>query len=88
MMCPFRRLYQQLRPYERRDILMNCVSQIEARRDEIKGALILEAGKPLRDAEAEIGRAIDTVWFSLMAINFMLYPSVVHVSWFGNLILS
>jgi acyl-CoA reductase-like NAD-dependent aldehyde dehydrogenase len=46
--------------YERQDVLMHCVSRFKERYDELAYALCVEAGKPIKDAEGEVGRLIDT----------------------------
>ncbi len=46
--------------YERQDVLMHCVSRFKERYDELSYALCVEAGKPIKDAEGEVGRLIDT----------------------------
>jgi acyl-CoA reductase-like NAD-dependent aldehyde dehydrogenase len=46
--------------YERQDVLMHCVNRFKERFDELSYALCVEAGKPIKDAEGEVGRLIDT----------------------------
>ncbi len=46
--------------YERQDVLMHCVARFKERQDELAYALCVEAGKPIKDAEGEVGRLIDT----------------------------
>lgn len=46
--------------YERQNILQHCVDRFKARYDELAYALCVEAGKPIKDAEGEVGRLIDT----------------------------
>lgn len=46
--------------YERQAILEYCVSQFRAREEELAEALCIEAGKPIKDAEGEVTRLIDT----------------------------
>ena len=46
--------------YERQDVLMHCVARFRERFDELAFALCIEAGKPIKDAEGEVGRLIDT----------------------------
>jgi acyl-CoA reductase-like NAD-dependent aldehyde dehydrogenase len=50
----------KLAAYERQDVLMHCVSRFKERFDELAYALCVEAGKPIRDSEGEVGRLIDT----------------------------
>ena len=46
--------------YERQAILQHCVDRFKARSDELAYALCVEAGKPIKDSEGEVGRLIDT----------------------------
>ena len=46
--------------YERQDVLMHCVARFKERYDELAYALCVEAGKPIKDSEGEVGRLIDT----------------------------
>lgn len=46
--------------YERKDILMTIAGSIKKREEELCEVLCVEVGKPLRDARAEVSRAIDT----------------------------
>lgn len=46
--------------YERQDVLEHCVSRFGERFDELAEALCIEAGKPIKDAEGEVTRLIDT----------------------------
>ncbi|MEQ1509386.1 MAG: aldehyde dehydrogenase family protein [Sphingopyxis sp.] len=46
--------------YERAAVLHHCVARFTERRDELAYALCVEAGKPIADAEGEVGRLIDT----------------------------
>ncbi len=50
----------KLASYERRDVLTHCVGRFQERFDELAYALCVEAGKPIADAEGEVGRLIDT----------------------------
>jgi acyl-CoA reductase-like NAD-dependent aldehyde dehydrogenase len=50
----------RLASYEKQDVLMHCVGRFKERFDELAYALCIEAGKPIRDAEGEVGRLIDT----------------------------
>jgi acyl-CoA reductase-like NAD-dependent aldehyde dehydrogenase len=49
-----------LKPYRRRAVLEHCVERMRERRDELAFALCVEAGKPIRDAQGEAERLIDT----------------------------
>ena len=51
---------RRLPPYERRDILLECVARFTERFDELALTLCIEAGKPIRDARGEVTRLIDT----------------------------
>lgn len=46
--------------FERQNVLQHCVDRFKARFDELAYALCVEAGKPIKDAEGEVGRLIDT----------------------------
>ena len=46
--------------YERQNVLAHCVSRFKERFDELAFALCVEAGKPIKDAEGEVARLIDT----------------------------
>ena len=46
--------------YERQNVLQHCVDRFKERFDELSYALCVEAGKPIKDAEGEVGRLIDT----------------------------
>jgi acyl-CoA reductase-like NAD-dependent aldehyde dehydrogenase len=46
--------------YERQDVLLHCVARFRERFDELAYALCVEAGKPIKDAEGEVTRLIDT----------------------------
>jgi len=50
----------RLASYERRDVLLHCVARFQERFNELAFALCVEAGKPIRDAEGEVTRLIDT----------------------------
>ncbi len=46
--------------YERQNVLQHCVDRFTERFDELAYSLCVEAGKPIKDAEGEVGRLIDT----------------------------
>jgi acyl-CoA reductase-like NAD-dependent aldehyde dehydrogenase len=46
--------------YERKAVLEHCVSRFRQRYEELAEALCIEAGKPIKDAEGEVTRLIDT----------------------------
>lgn len=50
----------RLASYERQAVLQHCVERFRERADELAYALCIEAGKPIRDAEGEVTRLIDT----------------------------
>jgi acyl-CoA reductase-like NAD-dependent aldehyde dehydrogenase len=50
----------RLASYERQGVLDHCVARFRERFDELAYALCVEAGKPIRDAEGEVTRLIDT----------------------------
>jgi len=50
----------RLASYEKQDVLMHCVCRFRERFDELAYALCVEAGKPIKDAEGEVTRLIDT----------------------------
>ncbi|MBS0381975.1 MAG: aldehyde dehydrogenase family protein [Proteobacteria bacterium] len=49
-----------MRPYQRRAVLEHCVTRLRERKDELAFALCVEAGKPIKDAQGEAERLIDT----------------------------
>jgi acyl-CoA reductase-like NAD-dependent aldehyde dehydrogenase len=50
----------RLASFQRRDVLLHCVERFRERSAELAYALCVEAGKPIRDAEGEVTRLIDT----------------------------
>lgn len=50
----------RLASYEKQGVLMHCVARFRERFDELSFALCVEAGKPIKDAEGEVTRLIDT----------------------------
>ena len=46
--------------YQRQAVLQHCVDRFKQRFDELAYALCVEAGKPIKDSEGEVGRLIDT----------------------------
>ncbi len=50
----------KLASYEKQDVLMHCVKRFQERFDELAYSLCVEAGKPIKDAEGEVTRLIDT----------------------------
>jgi len=53
-------LMRKLPAYKRADVLHHCVSRFKERFNELAYSLCIEAGKPIRDAEGEVTRLIDT----------------------------
>lgn len=51
---------RKLPSFERKRILTHCVDRFRERSDELAMALCIEAGKPIKDSEGEVGRLIDT----------------------------
>nr|MBF0222895.1 aldehyde dehydrogenase family protein [Desulfobulbaceae bacterium] len=51
---------RKLASYQRQEILYHCVDRFKERFDELAMTLCIEAGKPIKDAEGEAGRLIDT----------------------------
>ncbi len=47
-------------PYARQAVLEQCVARFRERQDELALALCIEAGKPIKDAEGEVTRLVDT----------------------------
>lgn len=50
----------ELAAYERKAVLAHCVKRFRERFDELAMSLCIEAGKPIKDAEGEVTRLIDT----------------------------
>ena len=50
----------RLPAYQRQAVLQHCVDRFKERYDELAYALCVEAGKPIKDAEGEVTRLIDT----------------------------
>jgi acyl-CoA reductase-like NAD-dependent aldehyde dehydrogenase len=50
----------EMASYERQAVLDHCVMRFKERFDELAYALCVEAGKPIKDAEGEVTRLIDT----------------------------
>ncbi|WP_300614818.1 aldehyde dehydrogenase family protein [Dokdonella sp.] len=51
---------RKLPPYARQAVLEHCIARFRERSDELALALCIEAGKPIKDAEGEVTRLIDT----------------------------
>ena len=52
--------FASMASFERQAVLDHCVMRFRERFDELAYALCVEAGKPIKDAEGEVGRLIDT----------------------------
>jgi len=50
----------ELPAYARKAVLLHCVERFRERFDELAMSLCIEAGKPIKDAEGEVTRLIDT----------------------------
>ncbi|MCG8672020.1 MAG: aldehyde dehydrogenase family protein [Pseudomonadales bacterium] len=53
-------LLSKMAAYERQAILDHCVQRFRERFDELAESLCIEAGKPIKDAQGEVTRLIDT----------------------------
>ncbi|MEO1302000.1 MAG: aldehyde dehydrogenase family protein [Myxococcota bacterium] len=51
---------RNLKGYQRRDVLMHCVTRCQERAEELSLCLTIEAGKALKDSRGEVQRLIDT----------------------------
>lgn len=51
---------RKMKPYHRQSILNHCVQRFTERFDELAMSLCIEAGKPIKDAQGEVSRLIDT----------------------------
>ncbi len=51
---------QEMKPYQRQEILNHCVKRFTERFDELSMSLCIEAGKPIKDSRGEVSRLIDT----------------------------
>jgi acyl-CoA reductase-like NAD-dependent aldehyde dehydrogenase len=54
------RAMRELPSYKKQEILYQIVDKIQKRKDELAQVLAIEAGKPIRDSQGEIMRAVDT----------------------------
>lgn len=50
----------KMKPYQRQQILEQCIEGFKSRFDELAHSLCIEAGKPIKDARGEVTRLIDT----------------------------
>lgn len=51
---------RRMKSYERRAVLDLCVRRLSDRAEELARVVCVEAGKPIRDARAEVGRMVET----------------------------
>ncbi len=51
---------RNFKPWARQAVLQHCATRFAERRDELAEALCIEAGKPIRDADGEVTRLIET----------------------------
>ncbi|HEY9131244.1 MAG TPA: aldehyde dehydrogenase family protein [Dyella sp.] len=51
---------RQFKPWARQAVLQHCVDRFIERREELAYALCVEAGKPIKDADGEVTRLIET----------------------------
>ena len=51
---------RRLKPYQRQQLLNQCVEAFEQRREDFAESLCVEAGKPIKDSRGEVTRLIDT----------------------------
>jgi len=51
---------RKMAAFERQEVLDHCVKRFRERFDELAEALCIEAGKPIKDAQGEVTRLIDT----------------------------
>jgi acyl-CoA reductase-like NAD-dependent aldehyde dehydrogenase len=51
---------RRFKPWARKQVLLHAAARFEERRKELAYALCVEAGKPIKDAESEVGRLIET----------------------------
>ncbi len=60
----FRDTMRHLPAYKRSAILRKTADLLESRTEEFAKSIVLEAGKPLRDARGEVGRAVQVLRFA------------------------
>jgi len=58
--CRAEQACKNMPAYERKAVFEHCVMRFRERFDEMAEALCIEAGKPIKDAEGEVTRLIDT----------------------------
>lgn len=60
----FRETMRNMPAYQRAEILRKSADLLEARTEEFARTLVLEAGKSIRDARSEVGRAVQVIRFA------------------------
>ncbi len=58
-----------LKPFEKQEILLHCVKRFKERSDELAQILVIEGGKPLGSAKAEVLRLISTFQLAADAVT-------------------
>lgn len=58
-----------LKPFEKQKILLHCVNRFKERSDELTQILVIEGGKPLGSAKAEVLRLISTFQLAADAVT-------------------
>ena len=58
-----------LKPFEKQKILLHCVNRFKERSDELAQILVIEGGKPLGSAKAEVLRLISTFQLAADAVT-------------------
>jgi len=51
---------RELKAYQRQAVLQHCARRFSERAEELAESLCVEAGKPIKDSQGEVGRLIDT----------------------------
>lgn len=60
----FHQTMKRMPAYKRADILRKTADLLEEKTEEFAQILVLEAGKPIRDGRAEVGRAVQVIRFA------------------------
>ena len=60
----FHQTMKKMPAYKRADILRKTADLLEEKTEEFAQILVLEAGKPIRDGRAEVGRAVQVIRFA------------------------
>lgn len=48
--------FKELPSFQKKEILLQIASDLKQREEEIAHALVVEVGKPIKDAKVEVGR--------------------------------